>query len=96
MNHIQDSLTGNKIEHSYSERKIHLDLLQEAEEQEAEKENSDAVVTVEANKINKDYDDMISLMEEDQKTLEYQETMKVDVKNISKIYKMETNIWSYW
>ena len=34
-------------------------------------------------------------MEEDQKTLEYQETMKVVVKNIGKKKHMQTNILSY-
>ena len=41
-------------------------------------------VAAESNKINEDNDEIIISMEEEQKTLEYQETMKVDVENISK------------
>ena len=59
-------------------------MLQEAEEQEAGESNNDSGVTAEANKINKDNDYMIISMEEEHKTLEYQEKMEVYVKNITK------------
>ena len=65
-------------------------MLQEAEDKEPGEENVDADVTVDAGKVNEDCDNIIILMEEDQKTLEYQEYMKVDVKNITKNPK---NIW---
>ena len=60
------------------------DLLQETEEQEAEEGNDDSDVNTVANKIDKDNNGMIISMEKEQKTLEYQETMKVEVENISK------------
>ena len=59
-------------------------MLQEAKEQEAEEANDDAYITEEANKIGEDNNDMIMSMEEEQKNLEYQETMKVYIENISK------------
>ena len=86
---IQDSLTGTTIKHSASGRKYNPDFLQESEEQGAEEENADADVTAEANKINGDDKDMIILIEEEYKNLEYQETMKVYVENIPK----KNNIW---
>ena len=58
-------------------------MLQEATEQEAEEANSDVDVTAYAGKIDKDNDNMIILMEEDHKSLEYQDTMKVDVEIIA-------------
>ena len=45
-------------------------------------ENDDAYLNADASKINKDDDNMKISMEEEQKTVEYQETLKVDVKNI--------------
>ena len=51
-------------------------------------------VAAESNKINEDNDEIIISMEEEQKTLEYQETMKVDSENIAKNKQkhVETNI----
>ena len=45
--------------------------------------NDDADVNVEADKIYEDNNYMIISMEDEQNTLEYQETMKVDVENTS-------------
>ena len=69
-------------------------MLQESEYQEVEEANADDNVNAEANKVDEYNNDMIISMEEEQKTLEYQETMKVDVTNISKNKKehMDTNI----
>ena len=52
--------------------------------QEVDAENADADLTADANKINEDYDNMIIPIEEEQNTVEYQETMKLYVKNIAK------------
>ena len=59
-----------------------------------EKENSDSDLTADESIINEDDENMIISMEEYQNTVEYQDTMKVDVKNISKNQKkyIETNI----
>ena len=54
INDLQDSLIGTTIEHSYSGRKNNLDLLQEAEEQEAEEAKDDTDVNADASKINQD------------------------------------------
>ena len=59
-------------------------MLQEAEKQGTEEANADAGVTADVSKMNEDDDKMIISMGKEQKTLEYQETMKVDVKNITK------------
>ena len=61
--------------------------------QEAEVENFDADLTADVGKINKDNENMNISMEEDQETVKYQNTLKVDVKNIVKSQNnMETNI----
>ena len=61
--------------------------------QEAEVENFDADLTADVGKINEDNENMNISMEEDQETVKYQNTLKVDVKNITKSKKnMETNI----
>ena len=62
-------------------------MLQESEEQESEEENVDADVAEYASKIDEDDYNIIISMKEEQKTLGYQETMKVDVKNIAKNLK---------
>ena len=49
-------------------------------------------MTTDASKIIEDDYNMIISMEEEQKTLIYQETMKLDVENIFKKKHMETNI----
>ena len=59
-------------------------MLQEDEEQESEEANDDADANSEANNIDEDNNDMTIYTEEEKKTLEYQETMKVDVGNIAK------------
>ena len=59
--------------------------------QESEKQFSDAYVTADASKANEDYENMIISMEEKQNTLNYQETMKVDVDNIIKNKKTYGN-----
>ena len=59
-------------------------MLQWDEKKEAEESNDVADVNTESNKIDEDKNGMIISMEEEQKTLEYQETMKVDVENIAK------------
>ena len=59
-------------------------MLKEDEEQESEESNSDSNVNSKANKIDEDNNNMINSMEEEQNTLEYQETMKVDAENIAK------------
>ena len=76
---IQASLTGTTIEQSHSGRKNNPYLLQESEEQEYEVADSGAHLTTGTSKINEDNDNMSISMELEQKTLEYQETMKVDV-----------------
>ena len=52
--------------------------------QVAEVLNADAYLTAYANKINEDYENMNITEKEDQNTVEYQETLKIDVKNINK------------
>ena len=52
-------------------------------------ENADADLTANASKFNEYHDNIIISMEEEHKIVEYQETMKVDVKNIPK----NKNIW---
>ena len=59
-------------------------MVEDYEEQESEEANDDSDVNTEANKINDDNNKMIISMEKYQKILEYQETMKVEVENISK------------
>ena len=81
---IQASSTGTIFEQSASGRKNNPDMLQEYEEQEVEEANSYAGVNAEANKIDEENNDMIISMEGEQKTLEYQETIKLDVENIVK------------
>ena len=46
--------------------------------------NADADLTADASKTNEKYDDMKVLEKEEQKTVGYQETLKMDVKNIEK------------
>ena len=61
--------------------------------QETEVENSGSDLTAYASKIIEDNYNMKISMKEEQKTVEYQETLKVDVKNITKNKNnMETNI----
>ena len=62
--------------------------------QEAEVENDEADLTAGASKINEDNDNMYISNKEGQKTVGYQETLKVDVENIAKNKNnnMETNI----
>ena len=84
INSLQASLTETKIEQSDSGRENNPDLSQEAEEQEAEDANADSDVTADASKVSENYDNMIFSMKKDQKTFEYQETMRLDVKNIAK------------
>ena len=50
-------------------------------------ENADAYLTADVSKINEDDDSMKILMEEEQETVKYQNTLKLDVKNISKNQK---------
>ena len=78
------SLLGTTTEHLASGRENNSYLLQEDEEQEAKKANTDAGVTAEANKTDEENSEIVISIKEAQKTLEYQETMKVDVKNIAK------------
>ena len=52
--------------------------------QEAEVENDNAYLTLYSDKINEEDDNMKISMEEDHETVEYQETLKLDVKNIAK------------
>ena len=59
--------------------KINPDLLQEAEV-----ENTDAYLTSDASKINEDNDNINISMEEEQENVEYQKTLKVDIKNTTK------------
>ena len=56
-------------------------MLQEEEKQEAEEANDDADVNIEANKIDKNNNATVVSIKEEQKTLEYQETMNADVEN---------------
>ena len=62
--------------------------------QEAEVKNYDAGLTAYSRKINEEDDKMSISMEEYQKTVEYQEALKVDAKNISKkkTKNMDSNI----
>ena len=55
--------------------------------QEAEMENSYADLTADARKIIKDDNNIIISMKEEKKTVEYQGTIKLYAKNISKINK---------
>ena len=66
-------------------------MLQKAEEQESEEANDDADINAEADKIKQDNNDMIISVGKEQSNLEYEETMKIDVEILPKIY-METNI----
>ena len=50
----------------------------------ADVENSDAFLTADASKINEEYENMNLSEKEDQNTVVYQETLKIDVKNINK------------
>ena len=47
-------------------------------------ENADAYLTADVSKINEDDDSMKILMEEEQETVKYQNTLKVDVENTAK------------
>ena len=61
--------------------------------QVAEVENSDADLTSDASKINEESANIKISMKEEQKSVEYQEILKIDVGNIAKNQKnMETNI----
>ena len=71
-----------------SGRKNNPDLLQEYEWQESKGENDDSDVNVESNKIDEDKNNMVISMEEEQKNLEYQKTMKGDVENIARDKKI--------
>ena len=52
--------------------------------QEDEVVNYDAYVTADAGKYNEDSDNINTSMEEEHKTVEYQDTLKVYVKNIAR------------
>ena len=56
--------------------------------QEDEVVNYDAYLTTDESKIDEDNDNMNISLEEEQDTVEYQETLKADVKNISKNNKI--------
>ena len=62
--------------------------------QEVEVTNVDVDLTTDSSKINEGNDNMNITMEEDQDTVEYKNTLKFDVKNISKSKNnnMETNL----
>ena len=76
---IQYGLTGTTIEQSASVRKKNPVLLQYSEEQESEWANYNADVTAKAHKMDMDNNNTIISIEEQKKTLEYQEKMKVGV-----------------
>ena len=57
--------------------------MQEEEDNAAEETNDDDAVNVEAYEINDKKKDMVSTIEEDNKTLEYKETMNLYIYNIS-------------
>ena len=75
---IQASVTVNTIEQSDSEGGKNPIFLQESEDA-----NNDTGVNAEENKSMKTTKHMVVSIEEEQKTLEYQETMKLDVENIA-------------
>ena len=85
---LESSLTGTTFEQSFSGRKNNPYLLQESEEQASKEVNSNAYINVESNIVDKDNNAMIISIEEEHKTLEYQEKMKLDIGNISKNRKI--------
>ena len=90
IDNTQASLTGTATEQSCSGRKNNTYLLKESEEQETGEANAYEYVTAESNKIIEDNNSIIISREEEDNNLEYQETIKVDVKNIA---KNKTKIW---
>ena len=83
------SITGTNIEHSdYGMKNIPYLL------QVSGVENTDAYLTADASKFNKDDDDMKISEKEEQKNVEYQETLKIDVVRYRQIHSgnMESNI----
>ena len=68
------NLTGDKIEQSDAGMKNNPDLIQEVEV-----ENADADLTEDASKINKENKNINISVEEEQETVKYQNTLKVDV-----------------
>ena len=85
INELEDILTGYSIEQSDSGMKNNMDLIQVAEVV-----NSDADLTEDVGTINEDDYKMNISMKEEQKNVEFQETLKVDVNNIAKKKK---KIW---
>ena len=81
------------MKHSFSRGGENPVLLQE-KENVSEDTNDDADVNTEANKINDNIKDIVVKFTEEKKTLEYQETMNVDIENISSLEekKLEINI----
>ena len=64
-------------------KKNNPDLFQEEEEQESKEANYDANLNAEADEIYENNNDVFTSIEEDQKIIEYQETVNVDIENIS-------------
>ena len=71
---IEATLTGDKIEQSDAGMKNNPDLIQEVEV-----ENADADLTEDASKINIENKNISISVEEEQETVKYQNTLKVDV-----------------
>ena len=71
---IEANLTGDKIEQSDAGMKNNPDLIQEVEV-----ENADADLTEDASKINIENKNINISVEEEQETVKYQNTLKVDV-----------------
>ena len=78
----QASVTGKAEEQSVSRGKKNPVLLQQEEESSSGETNDNADVNAEANEINDKKKDMVFKIEEENKTLEYQEKMNVDIKKI--------------
>ena len=85
MNKIEVSLNGATIEQSYSGMKNNPDL-----SVGAEVGNAGADLTSDSGKTNEKYDSINILEKYEQKTVKYQETLKMDVENIDK--NIKTNI----
>ena len=78
----QASVTGNTVKQSVSGGENNPILLQEEEQNVAEETNDDTAVNTEANEINDKNKHMAVTIEEENKTLEYQETMNLDIGNL--------------
>ena len=80
---IKASVTGNTVEQKDYWGGNNTALLQGEEEQDDEETNNYAGFTAESNKIDENNNYMVILIEEDQKTFKYRETINVNVENIA-------------